>query len=371
MTTAQELHRQAMFLAQDAIVERETGLQSKARELTKRAAEIEVEAARMLPRERRAEPTRSMLFRSAASLAFQLGDYTWAKQLVGEGLSGYPTPMVEDQLMGVLEQIRFQEMLSARDLQIDDRTLALHIRGPVVDFGRISYPEFKTRMDALGQMVSRTGLRQQGEEYRRSGQPRKAFNQIIPMITAFTPGSFIVDVQLAYRKNMLFDDIDRVAEEVVKGVEFVQSANVPELERMIPDKAYYRSFVQAAKQLAPDGVDISSVSLSYASDLVVLSKTRDELSTMIVPEPQEELSESTIELWSGVLNIADGPRQQVSIQLDSGKRRHMEVTEGLDDVVLSYWNQPVVATVRVTGSRNLLEDIKPDTSAGDSSIPEL
>ena len=98
MATVRELHRQAMELAQDAMIEREQGNATRARQLAAQALPLEVEASSRIEKTVEAEPTRSILYLSAASLALQAEDYDQARQLVQEGLSGFPSPRTEHDL---------------------------------------------------------------------------------------------------------------------------------------------------------------------------------------------------------------------------------------------------------------------------------
>lgn len=105
MSVVRELHDRAMELAQAALLERESGNDARAIELAREAAPLELMAAEQLPKARESEPTRSILFRSAAALAFQAQDYETAERLVYDGLAGYPPPAVRRELFDLREQI--------------------------------------------------------------------------------------------------------------------------------------------------------------------------------------------------------------------------------------------------------------------------
>lgn len=86
MTSSQRLHRRAM-----ATVERADRVPEPYRtRLLRRAAVREILAARQLrnTRHRLVEPTRSILYRSAATLAWRVGKYRLAVRLCDEGLTG-------------------------------------------------------------------------------------------------------------------------------------------------------------------------------------------------------------------------------------------------------------------------------------------
>lgn len=71
----QALHQQAMDLAEAATVARLRGNLEQAAQLTRQAFERETHAAALVAITLDAEPTRSVLHRSAASLAIECGEY--------------------------------------------------------------------------------------------------------------------------------------------------------------------------------------------------------------------------------------------------------------------------------------------------------
>jgi len=112
MTTVRELHDKSAELAQAAMVARHEGREEEAKSLARQALEYELQAAGLVPKEQASEPTRSILYLSAASLAYQCKDLQTAQRLVAEGLSGYPPPKVEEDLQDLFEQV-------AQELQSD------------------------------------------------------------------------------------------------------------------------------------------------------------------------------------------------------------------------------------------------------------
>ncbi|MEO1404416.1 MAG: hypothetical protein AAFV72_24630 [Cyanobacteria bacterium J06635_1] len=79
MNKVQELHQQAMDLAEQAGLQKLRGNTSLVQEILREALELETEAARMVADDLSAEPTRSVLHRSAATLAVECGSYRWLK----------------------------------------------------------------------------------------------------------------------------------------------------------------------------------------------------------------------------------------------------------------------------------------------------
>jgi hypothetical protein len=105
MNTVRELHDQAMRLAQQALVARESGDLARAEVLARQALPLEIQAAERIAKVPANEPTRAILYRSAASLAYQCQDFAAAQRLVAEGLAGSPPPRVEQELKDLAEMI--------------------------------------------------------------------------------------------------------------------------------------------------------------------------------------------------------------------------------------------------------------------------
>src|SRR5687767_6463727 len=105
MTTALDLHQQAMELAQDALTESEQGNAALAHQLYLQALPLELDAASQIEKIPAAEPTRSILYLSAATLAYHVKNIPLAKKLIGEALSGDPPPRVEHDLFELLENL--------------------------------------------------------------------------------------------------------------------------------------------------------------------------------------------------------------------------------------------------------------------------
>ena len=98
MNQAQELHREAMQLAHEAFVAQNGGEPKRFLELSKMALEKERAAAWLLFDQLDAEPTRSILFRSAAHLAFNCGFMRETEQLIAAALAGNPPAEIIQEL---------------------------------------------------------------------------------------------------------------------------------------------------------------------------------------------------------------------------------------------------------------------------------
>ena len=101
------LHNEAMDLAEKALFRRRRDKDEEAAlPLFEQALHFEMEAIKEFDRlGLDIEPTRSVLHRSAATLAVDCGQFDEARELVAKGLAGNPPPEIADELREVLENI--------------------------------------------------------------------------------------------------------------------------------------------------------------------------------------------------------------------------------------------------------------------------
>jgi len=106
MHTVRSLHDEAMELAQLALVARQTGDVERAAALAREAFGREAQAADRVPEGAASEPTRSILYRSAAWLALQANLPHEAVRLAEQGLAGSPPPEIAAELAEALATAR-------------------------------------------------------------------------------------------------------------------------------------------------------------------------------------------------------------------------------------------------------------------------
>ena len=101
-------HKLAMDLAEYALIARLHGDTGVADELILRAFEYEREAAETLVDCFDDELMRSVLYRSAASLAMQCGEFSEAERLIDAGLQGNPPGDIAQELRDLRKQVTSQ-----------------------------------------------------------------------------------------------------------------------------------------------------------------------------------------------------------------------------------------------------------------------
>jgi hypothetical protein len=117
-TSVRDIHRQAMEIADSAFDFKRSGDEPAAQELFRRAFSLESQAAYSAIAENAAEPTRSVLLRSAATLAYHGDDLRESERLICLALSGEPPLEIAEELRELYEQVNAKRHLSMRSLSL-------------------------------------------------------------------------------------------------------------------------------------------------------------------------------------------------------------------------------------------------------------
>ena len=96
-----EFHQEAMELAERALIARRQNDLTSAQEFAFRTYLLEKQAADRS----QTEPTRSVLYRSAATLALDCKEYREAERLVATALAGSPPEAIATELREVLDAV--------------------------------------------------------------------------------------------------------------------------------------------------------------------------------------------------------------------------------------------------------------------------
>ena len=116
-------HNQAMDLVETAILERTRGHEEKAIQLYAEALELELAAIRELDeRGERAEPTWSVLHRSAGWMAFNSNQFRRAEKSASRALAGDPHPEIAEELRDLLEETYMRMRRKLKDIAVAETT---------------------------------------------------------------------------------------------------------------------------------------------------------------------------------------------------------------------------------------------------------
>lgn len=124
-----------MELADQAAAAKLAGAMDDYKRLTAEALNLETEAARTFVAESDLEPTRSVLFRSAATLAVECQELRIAEQLISAALAGNPPSEIADELRDLLEEVYFNRHLELRGIKLAPGEVQMMLEGDGVGFG--------------------------------------------------------------------------------------------------------------------------------------------------------------------------------------------------------------------------------------------
>ena len=106
-----ELHTRAMELADQADLLKRQGNADDALRLYEQSLEAERKAAYSAQDHHVGEPTESVLFRSAASLAYTVKDYREAERLICMGLAGNPPAEIAEELRNLYDTVNLEKSM--------------------------------------------------------------------------------------------------------------------------------------------------------------------------------------------------------------------------------------------------------------------
>jgi hypothetical protein len=368
------LHERAMDLAGLANTSRRSGDKEAATNYFRQAMELEASSADKLLANLAAEPSRSILYRSAASLALECLDLPRAEQLAARGLMGNPPAEIAAELRGVQDELRFQQHLAESHVSLLPDRLSLTMLGNSVGHGEVLLHSLMERLSAVGKLIGRTAERERGLPYREQGNQPSAVRRLFDVwVAAPQPACFEVSLILGRQMSLPgFDSHEDTLRELLDCVELLNAGDGIELQRKIPNEAYYRNFVGLARSIAPDGSDVKVVTLATRLDsqprIVVMRRSRSEITIPIAKS--RDANHETLLVIAGQLLYANAMGQGI-IKLKSPDRTYsVHVPDGMmEDVVRPHFGE----TVTVTGHllrRNVIRLETIDRSADSDDTGE-
>lgn len=366
------LHRLAMSKADEAVASKFKGDSVAAAAFFTEAYELEKEAAFLALKSDVAEPTRSILLRSAASLALDCQLPLEAEKLICTALMSGPPDVIADELRDLLEQVHFQRHLDLRGIKLASDEVQMSIAGEGVGFGMTPTELFTHRIINTENLIYRTAERKQNKPYRDAGRlDKKTKENVALYMSAPRAASFAVTFRIGQGNQLSLPGTsigEEVVDELLDCLEIFISGDQRALKKKIPDEAYFNNFVGLARNIAPDGKDLSVVgfTIARAGKERRVAITRNEgilqISTLtgnkIVDVAEEDGSLITL---VGHLKFADSRKEgKDSIQiLDAENQTHkMTVPAGMmSDIVKPLWDVKVTAVARRKGQQMVLESI--------------
>lgn len=361
MSKVRELHHAAMQWAEKAMVARRQNDKVLVIDYSEKAFRLEAEAAALIPNEKASEPTRSILYCSAASLAFEAKCFKDAERLAIQGLAGFPSQRIETELKTIYEKVSFESHLSLNNIEINDEDFQLTLQGHAVANGFIIYEYFKGRFEALQSLIERTTQRLMNAPYKK-GSIKKELKPFTTGISVARAGSYAVTIKLACEKQQfqLFVTPEQVISEIILCINAINESCEDSLKNRIEDGAYYNHLISMTKRLAPDGEQITGVGLTSRKSKVGLIRKDSEIPFPSTMEPTKEQSIEIISNLVGTLDLASAkPNKPEYLELTTENRNYrLCADEGLDEFVRSYYKQRVTVSGEFNGEYINLTDLR-------------
>lgn len=347
-----EIHDKAMSYAADADLAALRGDATKAKRLLAKAFAKEKMAATLVLDHENAEPTRSILLRSAASLAIEVEEIREAEKLVCLALAGDPPEFICEQLRDLQETISFQRHLSSKGLEVNPTQFQMAISGKAVGLGFIEGKEFLRRANVLERMLQRILQFRSGMKFSENPQVKNKPEGGKILFSTARAGSYALTIRIATHKQQMFAFAkeenpapEQIVDTFLEAVKLFNDGDNDGLCAYLPDESYRNNFVALAKRLAPNERDVSLVGFTKRPTQggeYIAALTHKPHMNWSAKKIQRDASEVR-----GKLVSADGStlkkHKLVGIEVNSRKIVKLEVKPGtFFDVVKPYWGTDVV-----------------------------
>lgn len=359
---AVDLHEKAMALYDAALTARRSGDEAGFRLKVKDALEAESKAAKLFAQAHGLEPSRSVLYRSAATIAMAGCEFDKAIELAAAGLAAASVPSeIKAELVAVIKDANYRlHVLESDGITIGDESITMSLEGEAVGNGMVRHEVFKAKINSLVNIITRTIDRIQGVPFGKARTELSAPLYVSPPL----PGSFAIDVRLGDQRQPDLEgvpdkiDVDAILEEVVESFLEFRDGDLDALRQRIPDEEYFSNFVGNGRSLQPDGAKITSVELvgNLHKGIKRVRLTMPKPKPVRPKKEQEKRPESVTLI--GVLRVAekrDEGKEHVEVIDDAGQWHLVHVPSALmADVVRPLWDMRV-SIVASVGKRGSLE----------------
>lgn len=380
MLNIEVLHNSAMRFADEGLIAKRNGDTDLAIRHYRKAMLYERQAANILYADLTQEPSRSILFRSAGSLAMLCNDYKEAARLAASGLAGYPPDELADELRDVYDNASFYDHLDIRGTQLSIGEIRMMMTGSSVGNGAIVSTAFTDRLDKVTKLVGRIADDKQKRPFAQNNRISSA--DLVPVIFAPQPGCFAVVIKLGISRvsqQLSFPQADfgtEIINELMERLILFSEDKLDALKARVSKVEYYNNFVTLASHIAPDGDSVKAIAFSSInvttkkpSHVSLHRAVRDKISSIIMPiQPDPVILEKPPKktVLVGTLLLADGINKQSITLIDDNKKSYSISVpiHLLDDVVKEKWGQRVTVWVedrRKGKERYLLIDIEEQT----------
>jgi len=367
MQEVEKLHREAMELADAADAAKREGLSADATRLNRQAFKKEQRAAELVAENDDLEPTRSVLHRSAASLALACGELAHAEVLITRALSKQPPPEIAEELRDLWSDVDMHRHHDLHGIKLDDTELQLSLAGASIGFGFSPIAEFLPRVQNVSALLRRTAERLLGFKYQAQGRRKKELTLAMGgYMSVARAGSFATTLRFGANPKMIpgTDFIPESINDFLDCLDCINRNDIAALQNQIENEAYFQSFIELAQQIAPDGEKVRSVGFTtshtaHKNRTLVLTKEARMIKSMR-PVIVDDSTTRAVKII-GTLLEADATKENagsVEIVDSRGTKYKVQVQRRqMADIVKPMFEEHVVVTGHWRGKNIICENI--------------
>ena len=342
------------------------------------AYELETKAAHMLLDQRAAEPARSVLFRSAATLARDCGQFAEAEKLIYAALAGDPPDEIAGELHDLLEQVSFRRHLELRGVTLSGEEVQMAITGKSVGFGMAPTDVFLSRVQSTEALLYRTAERQLNRPYRDRGRRDAQLAQNLELYMSVPRAAcFAVTFRVGGSSQQSLPGLspgEAVIDELLECLQLYTRGEETILKDRIQEDAYYRNFIGLARTLQPDGTKVNMVGFTTmrrgATKQVAMTQAPSDAPVLnphdVIPDPGKKAKpDPELVQLRGDLLIANATKKsdkqagEIEIVTSGNVRVKVVVPPGLmSDIVKPLWESEVEVIGTRKGKKVHLMQIK-------------
>lgn len=350
----------------------------KARELYLRAAEKEIVAFDSVnPQKQR---TLGVTLVSAVSLFYKAHEFEKAENLAFFHIANTSLPLfAKDQLRDLIQTIWNEKEFEKTNVEFTKGEVLVSVSGGDVVTGGAPLELILTKVNDISRFFYRTIELMLDRPLRTRGNPERYIQeQCRPWLFQAPAGSyqFAVRVQRPAQAGLFEDDIPKVEHITKKFIEIVDASSredQTELERIVPNEDYRKTFLKMTRNLAPTGKTYGQLAIkptgnSDMDTVILVPDSRKVINNLIKKPPQgtERVSESGEDVQLiGTLRGLHLDKDWIEVTvLIADKEDHIKINktgEVIDDIVGPMVNRRVIVDALRTSKGNYsFKDIQID-----------
>lgn len=212
------------------------------------------------------EPSRGIIYRSAAALALRCDELVLAERYAAQGLAGNVDDQIAEQLREVFDEVRFRRHTTGLIRQLRDETMHVSMTGRRVTPDFIDAAILTSHIENLHRIIVRVQELLLGYQFRRSGRISKGIQDT--MQVRYEPASnrvfgYDLDVFVQQPRLKFVEEDEGTVIGVTRRIfDLAQAGNRSALLSLCQEnRSYYRYFTNAARDVMPDGKRLAFVGL--------------------------------------------------------------------------------------------------------------